>query len=57
MARKMPVMSCMVKHMPRIEPKFHQIERLIGAGRSRKLVFTIEMSGLVIFRELGIGRG
>lgn len=34
MARNRPVAICEIKHSPRSEPKFHNEERLAGAGRS-----------------------
>ena len=39
----------MVKHTPRIEPKFHQIDRLIGAGRSRRPCLSVVYSGFGVF--------
>ena len=42
----MPVMSWMIRQMPRIEPKFHQIDRLIGVGRSRRLCLSVAYRGL-----------
>ena len=33
-AKKRPVIIWMIKHRPNREPKFHQIDRFIGAGRS-----------------------
>ena len=55
MARKMPVINWIVKQRPRIEPKFHQIERLIGAGRSRRLCFSVLYRGIGVFRGFIIG--
>lgn len=43
--RNKPVRICVIKHRPRSEPKFHQIERLGGAGRSIKVEFTIFKTG------------
>lgn len=57
MARKIPVISWTVKHRPRIEPKFHQIDRLTGAGRFRRLFLRENRSGWGVFRELGIVSG
>lgn len=34
MARNSPVRICVVRQIPRREPKFHQVERLEGVGRS-----------------------
>ncbi len=45
MARKSPVAICITKHSPSIDPKFHQIERFLGAGRSTSLLFTIFRAG------------
>jgi hypothetical protein len=39
------VISCIVRHKPRIEPKFHQMEMLIGAGRSIIILFIGFMRG------------
>jgi len=39
MARKIPVTNWRTRQRPRMEPKFHQMERLIGAGRFRMLFF------------------
>lgn len=41
MARNNPVAICAIKHNPRSEPKFHQAEMLIGAGRSMNEPLTI----------------
>lgn len=41
MARKIPEINWAVKHKPKMEPKFHQIERLMGAGRSRRLCLSV----------------
>jgi len=49
------VMVWMARHIRRIEPKFHHIERLMGAGRFRRLSFIINRSGYWVFRELIIG--
>ncbi len=45
MARKMPVTSWIVRQRPRMEPRFHQMDRLIGVGRLNTAVFVVEWSG------------
>lgn len=45
MARNRPVRIWITRHRPSREPKFHQDDRLLGAGRSIKLLFTGEMAG------------
>lgn len=47
MARSSPVNVWRTRHSPRRDPKFHQIERLHGAGRSISEEFTIRMRGCV----------
>lgn len=42
-----------MRHSPRSEPKFHQVERLDGAGRSTKLLLAILIRGWV-FRRFDI---
>jgi hypothetical protein len=39
-----------VKHNPRRDPKFHQAEMLIGAGRSTKALLAILTRGCVFRR-------
>lgn len=45
MARKSPVEIWISRQRPRREPKFHQAERLIGAGRSIILLLRGVMRG------------
>ena len=45
MARKRPVRIWIIRHSPRREPKFHQMERFLGAGRSTKALFMIDRTG------------
>ncbi len=45
MARNKPVKIWITKHSPRRDPKFHQIERLFGAGRSIKLLLIRVIAG------------
>lgn len=37
----------MIKHNPKIDPKFHQAEILIGVGKSTKALFVILNKGWV----------
>ena len=53
MAKKRPVKIWIPRHNPRREPKFHQAEILIGAGRSTKALFIILSKGCVL-RKLDI---
>lgn len=45
MARNNPVAICTIKHKPSKDPKFHQEERLEGAGRSTKAPLAILKRG------------
>jgi len=45
MAKNSPVSTCRIKHSPNIDPKFHQIDRFEGAGRSTNLLFIIFKTG------------
>ena len=45
MARKRPVIIWTIKHRPKSEPKFHQIDKLLGAGRSTKEELIILIAG------------
>ena len=45
MARNSPVRICVIKQRPTIDPMFHQMDRLAGAGRSISLLFTILIRG------------
>lgn len=48
------MMSCVVRQRPRREPKFHQIDRLIGAGRFIRLSLIENSRGCGGLRRLGI---
>lgn len=48
MARKSPVKICMIRQMPRREPKFHHAEILDGVGRSINEWLIILISGWVL---------
>lgn len=45
MARNKPVMIWIMRQRPRREPKFHQMDRFLGVGRSTSLLFRILMAG------------
>lgn len=47
-------MSWMIKQRPKREPKFHQIERLAGAGRSTRAFAAILIAGWCFRRGLNI---
>lgn len=47
MARNSPVRICVVRQIPRREPKFHQVERFEGAGRSVSELLIIFSRGWV----------
>lgn len=53
MARKRPVRSWRARQSPRREPKFHQMEMLMGAGRSTRASLAILSRGCD-FRRLAI---
>lgn len=57
MARKRPVRIWVTRQRPRSEPKFHQEDRLTGAGRSIRLWFTGVMAGWDFRKGLNIGEG
>jgi hypothetical protein len=44
----------MVRHRIKIEPKFHQIDRLIGAGRLSRLFFSNINTGTGVLMGLAI---
>ena len=50
MAKNSPVIIWIIKHNPRRDPKFHQIDRLEGAGRSTRDLFIILRRGCVLRR-------
>lgn len=50
MDRRIPEISWIIKHRPKIDPKFHQLERLTGAGKSIIALFTID-NILSLFRK------
>ena len=54
MARNKPVIIWMTKQRPRSEPKFHQIDRLAGAGRSISDELRILIAGCVFRKGLNI---
>jgi hypothetical protein len=56
MARNSPVITCKTRHRPSIDPKFHQIEILLGAGRSIIELFMIFTKGWDLRRGWYIGR-
>lgn len=45
MAKNSPVRICTIKHNPNKDPKFHQEEILIGAGRSTNALLAILNNG------------
>ena len=45
MAKNNPVTIWVIKHKPKIEPKFHQAEILIGAGKSTSALLAILIKG------------
>jgi len=45
MARNKPVAIWVIKQSPKIDPKFHQDEMLMGAGRSIRALLAILISG------------
>lgn len=45
--RKMPVRICRTIQNPKSEPKFHQIDKLIGAGSEISELFKMRNSGSV----------
>lgn len=47
MAKNNPVKSCVIKHKPNKDPKFHHAEILTGAGRSTRAWFRIFNKGCV----------
>lgn len=55
MARNRPVMTWMTRQRPNMDPKFHQIDRLLGAGRSISLLLAILIAGWVFRIGLNIG--
>jgi hypothetical protein len=54
MARNRPVISCIVRQRPRSEPKFHQAEMFLGAGKSTTAAFSGLKRGKVFRMGLGI---
>jgi hypothetical protein len=54
MDRNKPVTIWTTRHRPRREPKFHQAEMLIGAGRSTSALLAILMAGWDFRRGLNI---
>jgi hypothetical protein len=54
MARNNPEATWMIKQRPNKDPKFHQPEILIGAGRSTKALFIILNKGWLLRWGLNI---
>lgn len=54
MAKNNPVRIWIIKHNPNKDPKFHQIEILIGAGKSTKALLAILNKGCLIRKGLFI---
>lgn len=54
MARKRPVIVCRIRQNPKSDPKFHQIDRLLGEGRSIKTLFIILSMGFDLRRGWNI---
>lgn len=52
MARSSPVRICVIKHIPRREPKFHHVEIFGGVGRSIRELLIILSKGWY-FRGFG----
>lgn len=52
MARRRPVRICVIRQMPRRDPKFHQAEMFGGVGRSMRELLTIFNRGWD-FRRFG----
>lgn len=48
MAKKRPVRIWIIRHKPRREPKFHQVEMLDGVGRSIRELLIILNRGWVL---------
>jgi hypothetical protein len=55
MARNRPVAIWRIRQSPSIDPKFHQIDRLDGVGRSIRTPFTIFSAGCDFRIGLNIG--
>ena len=51
MARNNPVKICVIRQIPRTDPKFHHEEMLEGVGKSIRELFIILMIGWV-FRKV-----
>lgn len=54
MARKIPVVSWIIKHSPNRDPKFHHVEMLEGVGRSISELFMILIKGWLVRKGLFI---
>ena len=54
MDKNRPVISWIIRHKPNNEPKFHQIERFLGAGRSTIAVVIILSKGCCLWIGLNI---
>ena len=55
MASRRPVTICVIRQMPRRDPKFHHAEMLEGAGRSIKELLIIFRRGWDLRRFGAIG--
>lgn len=55
MARNKPVRIWIIRQRPSKDPKFHQIDRFLGAGRSTRLWLRIFRIGWVFRMGRGIG--
>jgi len=51
MAKNIPVTIWIIRHSPRREPKFHEIEMLAGTGRSTKAELIILRVGCVLSKD------
>ena len=54
MAKKRPVTICATRQRPNKEPKFHQIDKLLGAGKSTNLLLAIFAKGWVFRNGINI---
>jgi hypothetical protein len=44
-AKKIPVMICMIRQIPNIDPKFHHVLIFDGVGKSANELFMILING------------
>jgi len=54
MAKNTPVKIWITRHNPSNDPKFHQVDKLLGAGRSNKLPFITLITGWIFRMGLNI---